>query len=48
MVEEKWWLLGDAETVKKNLQAQKDAAKSKVEKDRYMKALKALTAEKGK
>jgi hypothetical protein len=42
LVEDKWWLLGDAEAVKRNLLAQKNAAKQKIEKERYNKALAAL------
>lgn len=41
-IEQKWWLQGDAESVKRSILAQKEQAKSKIEKERYLKALKAL------
>ena len=45
-IEQKWWLQGDAESVKRNILAQKDQAKAKIERERYLKALKALVSEK--
>ena len=46
-IEQKWWLQGDAESVKRSILAQKEQAKSKIEKERYLKALEALVSEKG-
>ena len=45
-IEQKWWLQGDAESVKRSIQAQKDQAKAKIERERYLKALRALVSEK--
>ena len=47
LVEDKWWLLGDAEAVKRNLLAQKKQATQKIEKERYNKALAGLVGQKG-
>ena len=45
-IEQKWWLQGDAESVKRGMLAQKEQAKAKIERERYLKALRALVAEK--
>ena len=45
-IEQKWWLQGDAESVKRSILAQKGQAKAKIERERYLKALKALVTEK--
>ena len=46
-LEEKWWLQGDIEAVKRSIAAQKEHAKKQVEKERYLTALKVLVSEKG-
>lgn len=46
-LEEKWWLQGDIEAVKRSIAAQQEQAKKQVEKERYLAALKVLVSEKG-
>lgn len=46
-LEDKWWLQGDIEAVKRSIQTQKDQAQKAVEKERYLTALKVLVSEKG-
>ena len=43
----KWWLEQDAEAAKKSVQSKKEQAKTQLEQDRYLKALRALVSEKG-
>ena len=46
-LEDKWWLQGDIEAVKRSIQATKDQAQKKIEKERYLTALRVLVSEKG-
>ena len=45
-IEQKWWLQGDVESVKRSIIAQKEKAKAKIERERYLKALRVLVSEK--
>ena len=46
-VDSKWWIEGDSAAAKRAVQVRKDAIRQKTEKDRYLKALRALVDEKG-
>ena len=45
--ESKWWLEENSAAAKRSLQARNEAIRQKTEKDRYLKALRALVDEKG-
>ena len=44
-LENKWWLQGEIEAVKRAIQTQKDQAQKQIEKDRYLTAFKALVSD---